>query len=106
MNKKAFTLLLGTTLTLLTVTNVYGKETEIKAGGVSVYRSPNRDLYINTGRMEINVPKNRSRIERNSAVNRSPRRCSGNNVVRQYSRQVNHSGRTSSQSSVSHYSCP
>lgn len=109
MNRTAFTLLLGIAITLFVSTNANGGEMQIETDGASIHRSRNNDLYINTENMEFNLPNDRSRIQHNSTVNNasdySPSWCRNDNVVRQYSRQVNQSGRTSSQDSVSRYYC-
>ncbi len=109
MNKKALSLLLGTGISFFVSTDAYGGEMLIQTGDINLHRSPNDDLSIDTGRMELSLPKSPSAVQGNPSINRSstqtPRRCHGHNVVSQYSRQVNRSGPQSSRISADRYDC-
>lgn len=108
MNYRTMILLLGTAMSLSLAVGVNAREIQVQTGRVNINRSQDGDLHINTGRMQIDVPKVRSPFQKNSLINSSrytPRGCHRSNVVRQYSRQSSRSGRTNSHTSMHHYQC-
>ena len=107
MNWKTFVLLLAIAMNVSLPERSNGEDIKVETGRMNIEHRQNDSTYIDTGSLQLSVPRNRSRSSQYPSSNssHSHKGCRGNSVVHQSNRQINQSGRASSHSSTSYYRC-
>ncbi len=110
MSEKFFLCLLGISVGLTISASAYAETLQIQTGRITVNRSREGDIYINTGRTQIDSSLGRSHLDPFSLpyyrsnprpeISPYPNQC-----IRQDTRQISRSGRIVHQTSTSHHYC-